>query len=76
LLTAKNRRKSGHEDGTRRAVAPFEFYTLAQVTRPENHSASTLGELLDALEKCSDESIFHHAVQAPEAMNAGRRRFE
>jgi hypothetical protein len=51
--------------GTRRAVAPFEFYTLAQVTRPENHSASTLGELLDALEKCSDESIFHHAVQAP-----------
>jgi hypothetical protein len=50
--------------GTRRAVAAFEFFTLAHVTRSGIHSAKTLVELLDCLERCSDESIYHHTIQA------------
>jgi hypothetical protein len=50
--------------GTRRAVAPFEFVTLAHVTRSGIHSANSLAELSDALERCSDESIYHHTIQA------------
>lgn len=50
--------------GTRLAVEPFEFYTLAHVTRSRGHSAHTAGELLAALQTCSDESIYHHTIAA------------
>lgn len=48
--------------GTRLAAAPFEFYTLAHVTRNRGRSASTLGELLAGLRSSSDESIYHHTI--------------
>ncbi len=45
------------------AVVPFEFFTVAHLTRIGNQSASTLAELLTGLEQCSDASIFHHTYQ-------------
>jgi hypothetical protein len=45
------------------AETPFEFFTVAYVTRIGNQIASTLAELLDGLERCSDASIFHHTFQ-------------
>lgn len=42
---------------------PFEFCTVAYLTRVGNQSAGTLGELLAGLEHCSDASIFHHTYQ-------------
>ena len=45
------------------AEAPFEFFTVAYLTRIGNHSASTLTELLNGLEHCTDASIFHHTYQ-------------
>lgn len=42
---------------------PFEFFTVAHLTRIGNHSAGTLSELLAGLEQCSDASIFHHTYQ-------------
>ncbi|HSC46208.1 MAG TPA: DUF5752 family protein [Candidatus Acidoferrum sp.] len=48
--------------GTRLAAAPFEFYTLAHVTRRGGRSANTLGELLAGLKSSSDESIYHHTI--------------
>jgi hypothetical protein len=45
------------------AETPFEFFTVAHLTRIGNQSAGTLAELLDGLEKCSDASIFHHTFQ-------------
>jgi len=48
--------------GARLAAAPFEFYTLAHVTRSRGRSANTLGELLAGLKNSSDESIYHHTI--------------
>jgi hypothetical protein len=45
------------------AVTPFEFSTVAYLTRIGNQSAGTLAELLSGLEECSDASIFHHTYQ-------------
>jgi hypothetical protein len=45
------------------AETPFEFFTVAHLTRIENLSAGTLAELLSGLEQCSDASIFHHTFQ-------------
>ena len=42
---------------------PFEFFTVAGLTRISNLSAGTLAELLAGLEQCSDASIFHHTFQ-------------
>jgi len=48
--------------GSRLAAAPFEFYTLAHVTRRRGGTANTLGELLAGLRSSSDESIYHHTI--------------
>jgi Family of unknown function (DUF5752) len=45
------------------ADTPFEFFTVAYLTRIGNLSAGTLAELLSGLEQCSDASIFHHTFQ-------------
>jgi len=45
------------------AQTPFEFFTVASLTRIGNLSAGTLAELLAGLEQCSDASIFHHTFQ-------------
>jgi len=45
------------------AETPFEFFTVAHLTRIGNLSAGTLTELLSGLEQCSDASIFHHTFQ-------------
>ena len=45
------------------AETPFEFFTVAYLTRIGNQSACTLSELLSGLEHCSDNSIFHHTYQ-------------
>jgi hypothetical protein len=45
------------------AETPFEFCTVAHLTRIGNQSAGTLAELLIGLEQCSDTSIFHHTFQ-------------
>jgi len=45
------------------AETPFEFFTVANLTRIGNISAGTLEELLAGLEQCSDASIFHHTFQ-------------
>jgi hypothetical protein len=45
------------------AETPFEFFTVAHLTRISNLSAGTLAELLSGLEQCSDASIFHHTFQ-------------
>lgn len=45
------------------AETPFEFFTVAYLTRIGNLSAGTLAELLSGLEHCSDASIFHHTFQ-------------
>jgi len=46
----------------RLAAAPFEFYTLAHVTRSRGGTANTVGELLAGLRSSSDESIYHHTI--------------
>jgi hypothetical protein len=45
------------------AETPFEFFTVAHLTRIGNQSAGTIAELLTGLEQCSDASIFHHTFQ-------------
>ena len=42
---------------------PFEFFTVAYLTRIGNQCARTLNEFLKGLEECSDASIFHHTFQ-------------
>jgi hypothetical protein len=44
-------------------MKPFEFFTVAYLTRIGNEVASTLTELHSGLEQCSDASIFHHTFQ-------------
>ncbi len=42
---------------------PFEFFTVAYLTRIGNQCARTLNEFLKGLVECSDASIFHHTFQ-------------
>jgi len=46
------------------AEHPFHFVTASYLTRIGNHKASTLEELLEGLEFCSDASIFYHTFQS------------
>lgn len=43
---------------------PFRFVTVSYLTQIGNQSATTLAELRDGLEKCSDASIFYHTFQS------------
>jgi len=45
------------------AAKPFDFYTVAALTRVGNQVACTLAELHAGLQNCSDASIFHHTFQ-------------
>jgi hypothetical protein len=45
------------------AERPFQFVTASYLTRIGNHKATTLVELAEGLEKCSDASIFYHTFQ-------------
>lgn len=45
------------------AQLPFEFFTVAPLTRVGNEVVETLSGLRDGLEQCSDASIFHHTFQ-------------
>jgi hypothetical protein len=42
---------------------PFEFFTVAHVTRIGNLVAWTLEDLLSGIDNCGDNSIFHHTFQ-------------
>ena len=42
---------------------PFEFFTVAYLTRIGNQFARTLNDFLKGLGECSDASIFHHTFQ-------------
>jgi hypothetical protein len=42
---------------------PFEFFTVASLTRIGNQIARDLNDLAAGLEQCSDASIFHHCFQ-------------
>ena len=44
-------------------LTPFDFFTVAHLTRIGNQCARTLDEFLEGLKKCSDASIFHHTFQ-------------
>ena len=46
------------------AVVPFQFFTVAHVTRIGDQKANTVRELVMGVERCSDESIYHHMVEA------------
>ena len=48
----------------KRAEHPFQFVAVSYLTRIGNQIATTLGELRDGLEKCSDASIFYHTFQS------------
>ena len=45
------------------AAKPFDFYTVAALTRVGNQVATTLKDLHEGLQNCSDASIFHHTFQ-------------
>jgi hypothetical protein len=47
----------------KRAAKPFEFHTVAALTRVGNQVARTIAELHEGLQRCSDASIFHHTFQ-------------
>jgi hypothetical protein len=46
------------------AVEPFQFFTVAHVTRIGDQKADTVRNLVTGIERCSDESIYHHMVEA------------
>jgi hypothetical protein len=48
----------------RTALEPFQFFTVAHVSRSGHLLARTVRELLYGLERCSDESIYHHMVES------------
>jgi len=45
------------------ARQPFEFHSAAYLTRIAREQADSLGELLERLKVCSDDSIFYHTFQ-------------
>lgn len=44
-------------------VKPFYFNTSAHLLRITRYKANTLGELLDCLQECPDDSIFQHTFR-------------
>lgn len=48
----------------RRATLPFQFSTASYVTRIDNQMATTIGQLREGLQRCSDRSIFYHTFQS------------
>ena len=68
---ARNRRKYTHDqdqDGTdNRKWNHFNSFTVAYVTRIGDHKAETVRNLVAGIERCSDESIYHHMVEALES---------
>jgi hypothetical protein len=46
------------------AEQPFQFVTAAYLVRVENQKANTLKNLIDGLEKTSDDAIFFHTFQS------------
>jgi len=50
----------------KRAEHAFQFFTAAYLTRICGQMATNLGELREALEACSDASIFYHTFQSQE----------
>ena len=44
-------------------LQPFEFFTVASLTRITNQVARDLNDLAKGLAECSDASIFHHCFQ-------------
>jgi len=46
------------------AVEPFQFFTVAHVIRIGDQKANTVRELVMGVARCSDESIYHHMVEA------------
>jgi hypothetical protein len=46
------------------AAQPFQFFTASYLTQVENQKAMNMGELLDGLEKASDNAIFYHTFQS------------
>jgi hypothetical protein len=46
------------------AENPFQFVTASYLTRIGSEKATTLAELAEGLEKCSDASIFYHTFQS------------
>ncbi len=46
------------------AAQPFQFVTASYLIRILNHKASTVAELRDGIEQCSDASIFYHTFQS------------
>src|SRR5258708_16404047 len=47
-----------------RASRPFSFVTAYYLTRIDNQRATTIGELRDGLDRCSEASIFYHTFQS------------
>jgi hypothetical protein len=47
-----------------RAADPFRFVTASYLTRIGNQVATTLLQLRDSLELCSEDSIFYHTFQS------------
>ena len=47
----------------KRAEQPFQFKTVSYLTRIANEMATTLTQLKQGLESCSDTSIFNHTFQ-------------
>lgn len=54
----------GGGDRLKRAEYAFQFVTASYVTRIGNIKATTLAELDQGLESCSDLSIFYHTFQS------------
>ena len=50
----------------KKAEHPFQFFTAAFLTRICGQKAMNLGEFREALEACSDASIFYHTFQSQE----------
>ena len=47
----------------KKAEQPFQFKTVSYLTRIANEMATTLAQLKQGLETCSDTSIFNHTFQ-------------
>jgi hypothetical protein len=60
---------------TRAARKPFYFNTSAHLLRIGRERAATLGELLQALRSCSEDSIFQHTVRTLEEHHFIREGF-
>jgi hypothetical protein len=53
----------------KKADHPFQFVNAAYLTRIGNQCATTLDQLREGLETCSDESVFYHTFQSVERLH-------